>query len=247
MSIFLFHVFLNESKLDIKKIEDDVKSTSEMINIIKKTKYQNESLKEKMIECLENPEETKQRYCLFLKLVYQNIYSVFEEEIKMIVMNKSNDYENYFNEDAKQFSKDYLKTDISVFKNRVNIHLSFFWNIGFEYCPKRSGDELIILGVNSQLISKNVPQKDKIFHFLKMISDKSRLEIIYLLSERPYYVNELAEVLNFSTATISYHLSKLQDLNIVDFKRKEQRFYYYLLKEHLQQLLGEVSELFISN
>ncbi|QVK17916.1 winged helix-turn-helix transcriptional regulator [Mycoplasmatota bacterium] len=244
-AIFLCHMYINKSRINFKKVEKEVNSISEMIEIIKNTTYQFEDTKVKIIECLENLEETKQRYCLLLNNIYQKIYKTYEEDILKLVIKKKTKYEDRFNRDPEQFCKDCFNTDLEVFGNKVCIHISFFWNIGYEYWPKQFGEEVIILGANSHLKDITIPQKEKIFNFLKTISDKSRLEIIHLLSERPYYVNELAEKLNFSTATISYHLSKLQEINIVDFKRRDQRFYYFLLDNQIKNLFKEASELFV--
>lgn len=244
-AIFLCHMYINKSRINFKKIEKEVNSISEMIEIVKNTRYQFEVTKEKIIECLENLDETKQRYCLLLNNIYQKVYRTYEEDILKLVLKKKTEYEARFIRNPEQFCKDCFNTELEVFGDKVCIHISFFWNIGYEYWPKRFGQEVIILGVNSHLNDITVPQKEKIFIFMKTISDKSRLEIIYLLSERPYYVNELAEKLNFSTATISYHLSKLHEIKIVDFKRRDQRFYYFLLDKQLKNLFNEASQLFV--
>lgn len=66
----------------------------------------------------------------------------------------------------------------------------------------------------------------------KCLSDNSRLRIINSLMIEPMYVELLAERLGLSTSTISFHLKKLMDANIVSC-RKEQYYAIYSLNEEI--------------
>lgn len=66
----------------------------------------------------------------------------------------------------------------------------------------------------------------------KCLSDNSRLKIINSLMIEPMYVELLAERLKLSTSTISFHLKKLLDANIVSC-RKEQYYTVYSLNEEI--------------
>lgn len=52
--------------------------------------------------------------------------------------------------------------------------------------------------------------------FYKAMADRSRLEIVGLLSRRPVSVGELAELLDLREATVSHHLSRLREVGLVD-------------------------------
>lgn len=66
----------------------------------------------------------------------------------------------------------------------------------------------------------------------KCLSDNSRLRIINDLMIEPMYVELLAERLGLSTSTISFHLKKLMDADIVSY-RKEQYYTIYSLNEKI--------------
>ncbi len=66
----------------------------------------------------------------------------------------------------------------------------------------------------------------------KCLSDNSRLKIINSLMIEPMYVELLAERLELSTSTISFHLKKLLDAGIVSSK-KEQYYTVYSLNEEM--------------
>lgn len=66
----------------------------------------------------------------------------------------------------------------------------------------------------------------------KCLADNSRLKIINSLMIEPMYVELLAERLGLSTSTVSFHLKKMMDANIVS-SRKEQYYTIYSLNEEI--------------
>jgi len=52
--------------------------------------------------------------------------------------------------------------------------------------------------------------------FFKALSDASRLKIIGLLAVQPYTVEQLSALLNLNPSTISHHLMRLSDVDLVD-------------------------------
>ena len=64
----------------------------------------------------------------------------------------------------------------------------------------------------------------------KCLADKSRLQILKSLAQEDMYVERLAERLNLTPATISFHMKKLEDAGAVT-SRKEQYYTMYSLKE----------------
>lgn len=69
----------------------------------------------------------------------------------------------------------------------------------------------------------------------KCLSDSSRLKIINSLMIEPMYVELLAERLDLSTSTVSFHLKKLMDADIVS-SEKEQYYTIYSLNEEIFSL-----------
>ncbi len=51
--------------------------------------------------------------------------------------------------------------------------------------------------------------------FYKAMADRSRLEIVGLLSRRPASVGELAELLDLREPTVSHHLGRLREVGLV--------------------------------
>lgn len=66
----------------------------------------------------------------------------------------------------------------------------------------------------------------------KCLADKSRLQILKSLMKEEMYVGRLAERLDLTPATISFHLKKLEDAGAVT-SRKEQYYTMYAINRHI--------------
>lgn len=66
----------------------------------------------------------------------------------------------------------------------------------------------------------------------KCLADKSRMQILKSLMQEDMYVERLAERLNLTPATISFHLKKLEDSGAVT-SHKDQYYTVYSLKKEL--------------
>lgn len=74
--------------------------------------------------------------------------------------------------------------------------------------------------------------KDSVIIF-KALADKSRLRILNSLMETPKYVELLAERLELSPSTISFHLKKLEDAGLVKGNKEQYYVVYSLNKDTL--------------
>ena len=64
--------------------------------------------------------------------------------------------------------------------------------------------------------------------FFKVMADESRLKIIGLLSTGERSVGELAELLGLQEPTVSHHLGRLRELNLVEMRAEGNTRYYWL-------------------
>ncbi len=56
---------------------------------------------------------------------------------------------------------------------------------------------------------------EELLTFFKALADSNRLKIVGLLAEKPYSVEELAELLKLKPSTVSHHLSRLAEAGLV--------------------------------
>ncbi|BEP29709.1 ArsR/SmtB family transcription factor [Helicovermis profundi] len=66
-------------------------------------------------------------------------------------------------------------------------------------------------------------------NIFKVLSDETRMRIIVILMQKELCVCELCEILELPQSKVSRNLSKLRDMNLVTFERRE-KFIFYSLK-----------------
>lgn len=72
---------------------------------------------------------------------------------------------------------------------------------------------------------------------LKLLSDKSKFDILLALRQGPCYGAQLAQKLKLSAATISHHMAALLSLRLVQYDAQDNRIYYHLDRKRLEELL----------
>jgi DNA-binding transcriptional ArsR family regulator len=219
-------------------IWDEVKyDNNKLLSLVADTNIENIQLKEKLVECLKNPTETKERYLLILRQLYEKAYKPIEAEILNNITGFIERYQELLNKNPEKFTTQFLNTTLSSLTVKELIHVSYFKYIGCSSWSTLPDKEVwYVLGAYAHIFTFDTISKDKILLFYKTLSDQKRLDIISLLSMRPWYVYELADELKMSAATISYHLTLLHRLEVVNYERCEHRIYYSLDKNRLKEL-----------
>lgn len=87
--------------------------------------------------------------------------------------------------------------------------------------------------------------EEQALKLFKGLSDRSRLQILKSLLEEDMYVERLAQRLELTPATVSFHLKKLMDAGAVSSRREQYYTMYSINKEVFQcrilDILGEKS------
>lgn len=96
----------------------------------------------------------------------------------------------------------------------------------------------IYLGIMFKKYIDALSQKDDILvytNIFKVLSDPTRFAILSLLAKEELYGQEIAERLNVSTATISYHMDFLFSSQLVTMKRRDRKIYYQVNRDNLNK------------
>lgn len=87
--------------------------------------------------------------------------------------------------------------------------------------------------------------EEQALKLFKSLADRSRLQILKSLLEEDMYVERLAQRLELTPATVSFHLKKLMDAGAVSSRREQYYTMYSINKEVFQcrilDILGEKS------
>jgi DNA-binding transcriptional ArsR family regulator len=73
----------------------------------------------------------------------------------------------------------------------------------------------------------------------KAVADSTRAQLVCLLTQREYSVNELAERVPVSASAVSHHLAKLRAIRLVRTRRDGNQIYYSIDDSHVAGLFRE--------
>jgi DNA-binding transcriptional ArsR family regulator len=79
-------------------------------------------------------------------------------------------------------------------------------------------------------------QLQTLLQFFKALADEHRLKLLGILANRECSVEELAALLRLKAPTISHHLTKLKELDLVEMRTEGNTHLYRLRAEGLQRL-----------
>lgn len=74
----------------------------------------------------------------------------------------------------------------------------------------------------------------------KVLSDKSRLQILNSLLEEPMVVERIASRLGLATSTVSFHLKKLEDAGLITSEKTQYYKQFSIKKKMLDYTLSEL-------
>ncbi|MDO5028897.1 MAG: metalloregulator ArsR/SmtB family transcription factor [Bacillota bacterium] len=125
----------------------------------------------------------------------------------------------------------------------LSLRLVLFRAITVGFSTLKTRQPEIYLGILSEDIIEKANLAYNEYSFkrkLKVLGDPTRFSIISLLRTRPYYLQELADALHLSPATLSYHINYLQVDGFLNLEAQGRRTYYSLRKEAFQSLAKDL-------
>lgn len=87
--------------------------------------------------------------------------------------------------------------------------------------------------------------KQTLLNGFKLLSDKSKLEILCLLKTGPKYNLEIAEQLHLTPPTMSHHMSRLLAEGFVDVKKEGGKVYYSLSPNKIEEMMLFINKLLL--
>jgi len=71
------------------------------------------------------------------------------------------------------------------------------------------------------------------------LSDPTRAQLVFLLTNREYSVNELSQYVDVTTSAVSHHLAKLRAIRLVHTRREGNQILYSIDDAHVAALFRE--------
>ncbi|MFS0788074.1 metalloregulator ArsR/SmtB family transcription factor [Shouchella sp. 1P09AA] len=79
-------------------------------------------------------------------------------------------------------------------------------------------------------------QLSRMVHFHKTVGDKTRIQIISMLKTGPLHNGAIAGKLGLTPPTISHHLTKLKEIDVIYQRREKNTIYFHLNETKLKQM-----------
>ena len=109
-----------------------------------------------------------------------------------------------------------------------------------------TGDKLYVVFDCRVTRDKTQAMLNELSTILKVIDDKSRLEILNILVNSKSYGKAIADVVGISTPTVSHHLDILKQAGFVKEEKIRNIKYFYADKEKLKKVVEDLNKYFFS-
>ncbi|GAY72415.1 ArsR/SmtB family transcription factor [Lentilactobacillus kosonis] len=81
---------------------------------------------------------------------------------------------------------------------------------------------------------------DEAVKIARLLGNKTRIQILYLLEQRQFNVSELQEILQVEQSAISHQLKELRDYQLISQKRVGKSIYYQLTDPHILNTMDSI-------
>lgn len=192
-------------------------------------------------EYISNPEHTlkrlKENVMIPSELFVEKIYKPNQDKISEILSLHQKDLDEL----GEDFYKKRMHYVDHIQSNEVeDVYLNIIAPTGLIH-DTDSG--LLIYSHDMSIIDASGMKDFEYLEFIKAISDKKRIKIVKALNKDTLCNNDLAELLDLTPATISYHISKLVREKIINVKKGEyNKIMYSIDEEQLKKRFKEASE-----
>ncbi|MEJ6952287.1 ArsR/SmtB family transcription factor [Natronospora cellulosivora (SeqCode)] len=229
----------------------DVVNENRIFNWIEENFAVSSDDKWQIMRVLNCPEEVKEELTEFLTCYYLNFYKDKEEEIdnflqEYIRKNKKELIDSFeFSLDdilSSESKEKYIETNVEL-----GALITYFLDFGQAFA---AGANYIALGFRYPLLVKKISSKGQNIinytSFFKVLSDETRLQVLMEINEGPKYLAQLAEIMDSSNPAISYHISKLFNIGLIEIESSDNRTYYQVKKDAIAEVIEVLENVFLN-
>lgn len=172
------------------------------------------------------------------KDIFHNAYKEVESNVKEFVIKLEENKEDMFNKLKKNIGlHDEAYDNVIIYPS-----VARYRTIKTRLKEKK---EIMYYGINFDILfnlSNGVYDNVKLVRKLKILSDKSKFEILQLLKEKSMFGQEIAQKLKLTTATVSHHMNSLICANFVYMERKNGKTYFTLNNDEIKIFLVNLNK-----
>ena len=244
LSYLLHKGYYGNKDITVELIDEWINSRN-LFNIIDDNYELSIEGKWNVFKILSKPRESKKELITLLRYYYNDFYKEEAENVYQFL-------QNYCREKETLIKNTVIKFIDNLFANGKS---SFNFSKKIEVIPIYFGEMMSITEPEEnycvigyryhEFVDKafsNINSIEEQAHVFKALGDETRLKILQELLSGPKYMTELGETLEVSTPTINYHIKKFFNAGLVQIDKAENRIYYKLRKDKLQNVIKVMKE-----
>ncbi|HHU18478.1 MAG TPA: winged helix-turn-helix transcriptional regulator [Clostridiales bacterium] len=242
--IDFFFYLLNEN-IDKEKISDAFNDKNHRYKIQEKIKWIVEN--DTLMYFFDNPKEIKDKAVRILYAVYRNGFNNKLEQ----AMDKLEEGITYVNSFIGKDSIEVVLEKITGKPKRVFNGYEEYYIIPSYFVSPRLiriySDNKLYMVIDCRFTrDKREALLDEISSLLKVIDDKSRMEILRILVNNKSYGKALSDIIGISTPTVSHHLEILKRAGLVKEEKIRNIKYFSADKDRLKKIIHDINKYFFS-
>lgn len=239
-----FFYLLNES-IDKEKIEKAFVNNNERYKIQEKIKWIVEE--NILMYFFDNPREIKGKAVKILKTIYEKGFQDRFQRDKI----RLEEGVAYVNDFIGKDSIEIVLEKITGKPKRIFAGYKEYYIIPSYFVSPRliriySDDKLYMVFDCRLTRDKKEALLDELSNLLKVIDDKSRMEILRILVNNKSYGKALSDIIGISTPTVSHHLEVLKQAGLVKEEKIRNIKYFYADKDRLKKVIDNINKYFFS-
>mgnify|MGYP002399463494 CR=1 FL=1 len=192
-----------------------------------------------LLECIDHPEETKDRYLALFRQFYVRSFQPIQEKLKSIADAAIERYRSAFEDNPSHFIAQCLRLDPSCIDKPLLIHVSVSSQVGSAYYTGNVPVDWSVIGIFNDTYFGEAAVTEKLEKLFKALSDKKRLEFMLLLKQRQRFGKELAEELGITPGAVTYHAGFLLAADLIEIHKADNRHYYRI---HTDQVIAQLHD-----
>lgn len=239
-----FYYFLLNEEIEKAKIQKAFTDKKERYRIQEKIKWIVED--HELMDFFENPQRIKINTTRIYRAVLNSGFVSKLESCKD-KMEEGIQYVNSF------IGKDAIDATLEKIIGRARKFFSgyreYYVIPSYFVSPQRcisvfSGDRLYVVFDCRVTRDKREALLDELSAILKVIDDKSRMEILRILVGNKSYGKAISDMVGISTPTVSHHLDILKQAGFVKEEKIRNIKYFYANKEKLKKVIDDINKYF---
>lgn len=233
---FLYYGVGPGKNISVEDVKQLIADDKEAIRFINEQLSFSAQAKWQTLQLLMNPDEMKRDLLRLLRWHYEHLYSQIEAQVGEYLRGPEQALRERLDKYGDEYLKLLLPVDYSKQEDaRITLAISYYEETG-QYINIL--DDVYLFGYRyfEQVESKHVILAGT--QLFKTLADETRLNILRLLAERPWYGHELAQRLGISNSTISHHMTLLIYHGLARSYREENRVYFELVPEEFRRVIN---------